>query len=118
MNKKFSIKKNFQFKYILKNGEKVYTSFFNIYISKNKCDVNRIGIAIKREIKGSVKRNYLKRIIRNSYYKIREDLKKGYNIVFVVKEICKDNPEFNLNSCTKAMENSFKKLNLFTNKDE
>lgn len=54
-----------------------------MYITKNVQNKNVIGIAVSKKIGKAVKRNRLKRIIRESYRLQKNELKKGYNIVFI-----------------------------------
>lgn len=57
--------------------------YITIYITKNKKEKNIIGIAISKKIGKAVRRNRLKRIIRESYYLEKNNLRIGYNIVFL-----------------------------------
>jgi ribonuclease P protein component len=65
---------------ILKNGEKIETELFILYFKKRE-DL-KIGFLISSKIGGSVKRNKIKRIIREI---VRKYLKKG-DYLFVLKK--------------------------------
>ena len=52
-------------------------------IDKNNLNRNVIGIAVNTKICNAVKRNKIKRVIREAYYKEQKTLKQGYNIVFL-----------------------------------
>ena len=54
-----------------------------IYITKNREKCNVIGIAISTKTCHAVKRNHIKRLIRENYQKIKNRLYTGYNIVFL-----------------------------------
>ena len=58
-------------------------NYITIYIKQNNKEKNIIGIAISKKIGKAVKRNRLKRIIRESYYIEKNNLNKGYDIVFL-----------------------------------
>ena len=52
-----SIKKNYEFKRIYKKGHSFVNSVIVIYILKNKCGENRIGVTTSRKIGKAVMRN-------------------------------------------------------------
>lgn len=83
MRKIHTLKKNYEFKNVLKNGKYFIKDHVIVYINKNKINENVIGIAVNTKICNAVKRNKIKRIIRESFYKEKQNLKQGYNIVFL-----------------------------------
>lgn len=89
MKNTFRIKKNKDFRYILKKGEFLRGKFLNIYIVKNKKNINNFGICISKKNGNSVERNKLKRWAREVYKNNEDDIKKGYNIVFLYKKTTK-----------------------------
>lgn len=109
MKKKVSIKKNYQFKYILNKGKRKNNKITNIYICNNKVQENRIGIAISKNIKGSVTRNRIKRLVRQSWYDLRNNTKKGYDIIILVKYY---NPNFKQKQFFKEIEENLKNENI------
>lgn len=83
MRKVNTLKKNYEFKNVIKAGRYFVKKHIIIYLTKNNQEKNIIGIAINTKICKAVKRNKVKRIIRESFYKEEHSLKKGYNIVFL-----------------------------------
>ncbi len=51
----------------------------------NTFDSNRLGISIHRQVKGAVKRNRIKRVIRESFRLNREIYPQKADIVFTVR---------------------------------
>jgi len=78
-----TIKKNYEFKKIFQKGKTYSAKNIKIYISKNNLEENRIGIAVSVKVGKAVKRNKIKRLIRENYRLINSNLRKGYNIVFL-----------------------------------
>lgn len=83
MRKIDTLKKNYEFKNVLNKGKFYKGKYITIYITKNNKSKNIIGIAISKKIGKATKRNRLKRLIRESYYLEKNNILKGYNIVFL-----------------------------------
>ncbi len=83
MRKMQTLKKNYEFEKVLKQGKFYVGKQITIYITKNKANKNVFGIAISKKICGAVKRNWIKRKIRENYRLLQNDLKQGFNIVFL-----------------------------------
>ena len=54
MNKEKTIKKNYQFRWIIKKGKKVNKKTVRVFITNNKEKKNKMGIAIKKNIKSAI----------------------------------------------------------------
>ncbi len=87
MKKTNMLKKNYEFKNVLSKG-KYYSGFYiEAFIRKNKLiDKNLLGIAIGTKIAKATKRNHIKRLIRENYKNIENNLRTGYSIVFLWKK--------------------------------
>lgn len=83
MKKIKTLKKNYEFKNVLLKGKFYIGKQITIYITKNKQNINAIGIAISTKTCNAVKRNRIKRLIRENYKLIKDKLEVGYNIVFL-----------------------------------
>jgi len=65
---------------------KCLTGFIILKISANTALTNRVGFSISaKSIKRANKRNRIKRLFREAYRKNKKILKKGFDIVFVVR---------------------------------
>lgn len=78
-----TLKKNYEFKNVLSKGRFYLGKYVTIYIKDNNKNENYIGIAVSTKIGKAVKRNRVKRLIRESYRINKEQLKKGKDIVFM-----------------------------------
>lgn len=83
MRKMKTLKKNYEFQNVLKKGKFYIGKQIIIYITENREEANKFGIAISKKTCNAVKRNWIKRKIRENYRLISKRLKKGYNIVFL-----------------------------------
>ncbi len=83
MRKMKTLKKNYEFQNVLNKGKFYIGKQITIYIMPSREEVSRIGIAISSKSYHAVKRNAIKRKIRESYRLLAKDLKQGYHIVFL-----------------------------------
>lgn len=118
MKKIKTLKKNYEFKKVLNKGNFYIGKQITIYINKNKLFENAIGIAIGSKTGKAVERNHIKRLIRENYYKYKNQdlLKNGYNIVFLWNKNT-NVKDASYHIIKKDMEKILKKSNLLK-KDE
>ena len=83
MRKVNTLKKNYEFKNVLHRGKYFVRKHIIIYIEKNNKNKNVIGIAINTKLCNAVKRNHIKRLVRESFYIENRKIKQGFNIVFL-----------------------------------
>lgn len=83
MKKIKTLKKNYEFKNVLSKGKFFVGKYVIIYIKNNKKSENYVGIAVGTKAAKAVKRNRIKRLIRESYRLNKNNLKKGNDIVFL-----------------------------------
>ena len=98
---KNTLKKESDFKNIYKNGKVEICKDFVLYVLKNSVmERNRYGISVSHKVGNSVIRHTLIRRIREIYRKNEKKIKKGYDMIFVLrvgsskKKFFKINEEF------------------------
>ena len=111
MEKLTTIKKNYQFQIVYKKGKYAATKNIVIYVLRNGTENNRIGITVGKKYGNSVRRNRVKRIVRELIRKYQMELQKGFDIVIVAR---KTETEPNYYEFDKEMKYLFGKLKMLT----
>lgn len=115
MKNTLMLKKNYEFRKVLSRGKFFSGKFINAFIMENRKDYNLLGLAISVKTAKSVKRNRIKRLIRENYYFFENKLKKGRSIVFLWnKEALVQNISFL--KIKLDMEKIFDKADMFENR--
>ncbi len=86
MKRTETLKKNYEFKNVLTKGKGYYGKYVNAYIINDNSSINKIGIAVSKKIAIAVKRNKIKRWIREAYNLYESNLYSNYKIVFILKK--------------------------------
>ena len=111
MKKTDTLKKNYEFKNVLTKGKGYYGKYVNAYIIKDNATVNKIGIAVGKKVAIAVKRNRIKRWIREAYSLFEISLKANYKIVFILKKEIKIE-EMDFEKVKKDIEELFMKAGI------
>ena len=111
MRKIKTLKKNYEFKNVLSKGKFYVGKYVIAYITHNNENENYLGIAVSYKMGNAVKRNRIKRVIREAYRLNKDKLKKGFNIVFVCKKDV-SYEDFNYNDLNREIKNIFDKTDL------
>ena len=84
MIKTKTLKKNYEFRRVLSKGNYLSGKYIECLYKKNKIkDSNFIGIAISSKIAKAVKRNKIKRLIRENYRAIENSIKTGNSFIII-----------------------------------
>ncbi len=116
MRKLNTLKKNYEFKNVLTRGKYYSGKNLDIYIKKNNKDKNFIGIAVSTKVGKAVKRNRIKRLIRENYRLQKEKLIKGYDIIFLWKKN-KEIQYATFENIKRDMNKIFKEAKIFINEE-
>lgn len=97
------LRKNPEFRLVYRRGRSFSTSLIVLYVYRNNKNINRVGISVSKKVGKSVVRSRVKRLIGESVRLNKENLKQGYDLVFVARSASSD-------KCYKDIENSVKYL--------
>ena len=81
MKKVKTLKLNYEFKNVFDKGRYSLGSQVITHYRKNKLGHNRLGIGVSTKLAKAVKRNRVKRVIRNCYQKINKEYDGLANIL-------------------------------------
>lgn len=79
MKKTEMLKKNYEYKRVLTKGKYYSGKYIEAFIKTNNNNKNFLGIAIGVKIAKAVKRNHIKRLIRENYKNLEEKAVKNRN---------------------------------------
>jgi len=110
--KKYRIRKNTEFRTVYRRGKSFSNLLLVLYIYRNGKNINRCGISVSKKVGKSVTRSRVKRLIMESYRLNNEELKTGFDLVFIAR-----NPSSgkNYKEVENALKNLLKKAGLINN---
>ena len=86
MKKTKMLKKNYEFKKVLSKGKYYSGKNIEAFIKDNNKNCNFLGLAISIKTAKAVRRNKIKRLIRENYKILESQIKSGKSIVFLWKK--------------------------------
>ena len=88
MKKTTMLKKNYEFRTVLTRGKRFKEKEIEIFVTKNNKKRNFLGIAIGTKNGKAFQRNRAKRIIRECYTRLENQVIDGYSIVILMNKKC------------------------------
>ncbi len=85
LSKHSLVRKGWEFEGIYSQGKRLHGKGFTLICRANTDARSRIGISVNKKIRGAVKRNRIKRIIRESFRLQKELYPPSADIVFAVR---------------------------------
>ena len=80
-----SIKDDRVFRQLYKKGKSLAFPTVVVYYRKNRQSVNQLGLTTTKKIGKAVARNRARRLMREAYRLLENDIAKGYDIILVAR---------------------------------
>ena len=80
-----SLKKNRDFKGLYRSGKSSVNPYLVLYCRKNRRGASRLGISVGTKVGNAVKRNRVRRLIREAYRLSEDKLRPGHDLVVVAR---------------------------------
>lgn len=85
-SKRERLLKRWEFKEVFEKGWRIDKRFFVFYGIKNLLGFTRIGLSVPKKVGTAVKRNRVKRMLREVFRQNKERFLKSYDIVIVARK--------------------------------
>jgi ribonuclease P protein component len=104
---KKKLSNDIEFKRVFYKGKKREGKYLRIFILKNHYNYNRLGVVIKKEVGIAVKRNKIKRQLKEAFQQMDKQFIQGYDIIIFVK---KNAVKLKYLDCLNELEDSLKPI--------
>ena len=83
-----TLKMNYEFQRLYRKGKSAATPFLVVYARSGKRPGNRVGFTVSTKLGKAVKRNRVRRRLREIYRLNSQEMKTGWDIVLVARSRC------------------------------
>ena len=102
----YRLKRNSDFQKLFRKGNKTFSrSLVVLYLPAS---ATRFGLSVSKKHGNSVKRNRIKRLLREAFYRIRGEISRPLSIVFIPKV----QEDYSFQAFANEMQYAFRKANL------
>jgi ribonuclease P protein component len=85
LSKEEKVLKSFEYRNIVKGAKRTHTKHFNIFIWPNSTSNRRLGITTSRRVGTAVRRNRIKRLVREFFRLHKFHLPPSSDLLFIAK---------------------------------
>ncbi|KAF1085909.1 Ribonuclease P protein component [Sporotomaculum syntrophicum] len=86
MQKKYLIKKNIDYRKVYNSGISLTNRYVVIFVSKNNQSNKRFGFSVSKKIGKAVKRNYIRRRLKEICRLNENWFQNGYDYIFIARK--------------------------------
>jgi ribonuclease P protein component len=82
------LRKRFEFRFVRDRGRRVHTKNFLVLIARSESERTRLGITVSRQCGNAVRRNRIKRLVRETFRQHRSLFPDHADLVVIAKSPC------------------------------
>lgn len=109
MLKKDILRRKDDFTSIYKKGRSIGERYTVLFYKKNGLSYNRIAFLASKKVGNSVQRNRARRLMRENYRVLKDDIKQGYDLIFIARNAINGKKSYDVK---KSMAGSINKAKL------
>ena len=109
-NSELTLRKQKDFSRVYKKGKSRGGKYVVVLYRKNNLGYTRTAFVSSKKVGNSVERNRSRRLMKESYYTVRDKIKNGYDIVFVARNSINGR---SLNDINRSLYGTLKACGLF-----
>lgn len=83
------LRKRFEFRRLRDQGRRVHTRSFVLLVARGRVPHARLGITVSRQVGCAVRRNRIKRLLREAFRQNRELFPRSADLVVIAKSHCR-----------------------------
>lgn len=110
MLKKDILRRKDDFDSVYKKGKSVADRYTVLFYKRNGLSYNRIAFLASKKVGNSVERNRARRLMRENYRFLKDDIASGYDIIFIARNSINGKKVYDVE---KSMVNSISKAKLY-----
>ncbi len=87
MKKEYRVKKQSEFQHVFDHGKSVANRQFVVYfVVKERQAHFRVGLSVSKKLGNAVKRNHIKRCMRQLFQQLEDDIRQEYDFVVIARK--------------------------------
>ena len=110
MLKKEILRNKDDFSIIYRKGKSIGGRYIVLFYRKNNLPYNRTAFLASKKVGNSVVRNRARRLMRESYRFVRDDMRTGYDLIFIARNTIKGRKFCDVQ---KSLNNAVRKAKLY-----